>query len=1241
MLQAFIRALICASQCRKAVNRDIAPSNEIPPIPLTTKLRPLIPSEDADKYHTYRQAIKNGIKEPGVTNIAISGPYGSGKSSIIKTFIKNQENKSEYLQISLANFEVKDGDVGQTIEKSVLQQMFYKVESSKIPYSKLKRIIAPESMVISKLILFIMSFSTLLYLMLNPEYLVGIIDNTWMLYGTVFLFLFMAFYGFHRAAALLKNIKLSKIVIKDAEFNLAGEGEGVSLINRHLDEIIYFFEATDYRTLIIEDLDRFDNVAIFEKLRELNTLVNNNDRIKALKGKITFIYAIKDNFFIEENRSKFFDLIVPVVPYINAAGNARDPLVRELRGAGIGDRVISDQLLNNVSKFIHDHRLLVNIVNEYLVYLNEFNPGLQGENKIDLEKLFCMIVYKNFYPADFADLHQSKGWLYDFFNKKKKCLRKALIQKIDSDMETLRVKIEGAEKELLSDDIDLRAAYISKVLRDSKINPTSLQISGVHMTIKEIIEDPNKFEIFAAASSISFHNTNFTLVTGSLVQNVAMYRERLINIQNKAKIHFEELNRQYAALQEKRSHVIGLKMAAMLKENSSEDAFNDLIVLYRNAGFHGKALRHKLESPNILKYFIREGKICEDYATYISYFHEGGALSRSDNDFILKVIEGQKVDPFYSIDKPKLVIEELDKSKFLDPAILNVDIVNEIFSSAGEYRDHAANIFRVLKDHTTAQHFIPKYLGDYGSRQAGFILYFAEYDKNFWNRLESFGLDRDELLFVLENMFEFCEKDTILSQGDLIIDFIYEAGDYLFSRLNEKQSSMLMMLLPEIGRKFIRIDRPIGGIGEKLLFDCIYEFNLYDLNPYMVALMLKVVDGKTYAEGLPDEQIAEYSNIFSSTLVRLQEYVEKNIDAYVQKIYLLTLDNEVYSESYDSILKLLNHETLDIGLKCTIVESMQTVIENIEKINFDEEVYSALISKFKISPTWGNICEYINSTSLSVQDDKALMEFITNEDMAKQIAASDKKIPDNLDEELLDKAIIFSSYTESSIMQIYRLCIMPFEDISDIGDVSARIIVDAFNEGFISVTRVNFEFLREVEPSLHIKLLEHDFKKAMDFIFELEFDENDAAKILTSDNINIIDRYQYLCGLDISKLPDDHNMTAAIATVEYALKDNPIAAYKAELFEITSKSLLTIDSKIELFLKYADSMANDAVYQFLADLGGQYAMLIPSGTGTRQFNFVKNRLNKKLFEVLRERDLVGKVDGDGDKIAVNKNKNMR
>lgn len=67
-----------------------------------------------------------------------------------------------------------------------------------------------------------------------------------------------------------------------------------TVFNKNMDEIIYFFEETNYRLVFFEDLDRLENSSIFVHLRELNTLLNNYE---AIKEPIIFVYAVKDNIF--------------------------------------------------------------------------------------------------------------------------------------------------------------------------------------------------------------------------------------------------------------------------------------------------------------------------------------------------------------------------------------------------------------------------------------------------------------------------------------------------------------------------------------------------------------------------------------------------------------------------------------------------------------------------------------------------------------------------------------------------------------------------------------------------------------------------------------------------------------------------------------------------------------------------------------------------------------------------------
>ena len=157
-------------------------------------------------------------------------------------------------------------------------------------------------------------------------------------------------------------------------------------------------------------LFRSDNTDIFLKLREVNQLLNQSNSVGR---KVTFIYAVKDDMFFDEERTKFFDYITTVIPIINSS-NSADKLKEELEIKGYSD--LNVEVIDSLAFFIDDMRLLKNIVNEYAQYREKL------DEKLDQNKLLAMIVYKNYHPKDFADLHKGKGVLYDCLHKKSELL---------------------------------------------------------------------------------------------------------------------------------------------------------------------------------------------------------------------------------------------------------------------------------------------------------------------------------------------------------------------------------------------------------------------------------------------------------------------------------------------------------------------------------------------------------------------------------------------------------------------------------------------------------------------------------------------------------------------------------------------------------------------------------------------------------------------------------------------------
>ena len=244
------------------------------------------------------------------------------------------------------------------------------------------------------------------------------------------LWIFALIYRFILSKFSLKQIKITASASVEAS-----ESSNESVFNKNLDEIIYFFEETKYQYVFFEDLDRLDNPELFIHLRELNTLLNNDD---AIKNPIVFIYAVKDDIFLGNDRTKFFDFIIPIVPIINST-NSSELLLKRISSES-GNPVfqnISQETILDISPFISDMRTLQNICNEFVVYKNT----LGCEISLSDDLMFAIIAFKNLYPKDFSELQNESGIVKRSFEDKQQFVRvqtESIQKNIDHDEDILK-----------------------------------------------------------------------------------------------------------------------------------------------------------------------------------------------------------------------------------------------------------------------------------------------------------------------------------------------------------------------------------------------------------------------------------------------------------------------------------------------------------------------------------------------------------------------------------------------------------------------------------------------------------------------------------------------------------------------------------------------------------------------------------------------------------------------------------
>lgn len=417
-------------------------------LPEYSSLTPFDGMEDNEMF----QALNFAFSRNDIHNIAISGPYGSGKSSLWLSYKKYvgkgnfdnsfKTNLKKTLQISLAKLcddspqedsssddnqenEKKDESFSATnvntlihesendyddekerqereIERNILQQMLYSAKQSEIEDSSFETTIKTES---GRFVALICCISVLVNVFLlkvvEPNVIRNIIENIDILWSVLCIVLnVICTYCLIGLIKKLRKIRFGSIKVHEIEVSL--EKKDGFVFNKYLSDIIYFFKKTKQKIVVFEDLDRFKNTLIFVKLRELNNLLNKSPELDK-EYPIRFVFMVKDDLFTRYRHTKFFDFIVPVLPVFNAI-NAAGYMHENLKDINFGD---NDEFFSEIEPYMKDLRVLKNCVNEFRVYKSESHI----DDSLNV-KLFTFLLYKNLCSKDYTNFLKRKGILY-------------------------------------------------------------------------------------------------------------------------------------------------------------------------------------------------------------------------------------------------------------------------------------------------------------------------------------------------------------------------------------------------------------------------------------------------------------------------------------------------------------------------------------------------------------------------------------------------------------------------------------------------------------------------------------------------------------------------------------------------------------------------------------------------------------------------------------------------------------
>ncbi len=164
-------------------------------------------------------------------------------------------------------------------------------------------------------------------------------------YGFYFLLKLQKDFGF------IKKLSLKAEKIETDIEIFSNDNSKVSYFDRYLDDVLYLFKQSGADVIVFEDIERFNDSRIFEKLKELNIIINRK-RETCNEPKLVFFYLVKDDLFASQERTKFFDFIIPVVPVVTAS-NSHDILKKLLTEMWEYDS-LDKTFLFNISLYLDD-----------------------------------------------------------------------------------------------------------------------------------------------------------------------------------------------------------------------------------------------------------------------------------------------------------------------------------------------------------------------------------------------------------------------------------------------------------------------------------------------------------------------------------------------------------------------------------------------------------------------------------------------------------------------------------------------------------------------------------------------------------------------------------------------------------------------------------------------------------------------------------------------------------------------
>nr|WP_321451469.1 hypothetical protein [uncultured Carboxylicivirga sp.] len=1147
----------------------------------------LLPKDNIPKNDEYINTLKCILnKRDRIKNIAISGPYGSGKTSIIQSFKKHYP-EFNYLDISLAYFTDEQIDehgnikkkilTTEQLEDSILKQIIHRVDKRKLPDSKFDRIrhLPGQSITlfITGIILWSWSFLGLFYPNLLSK--INLIhEESWFKFihsnePLINLFRIIVFIignsiFLWKSIRFLNRINIKKLNLKNGNGSIEiDNGSEGSILNQYLDEIIYFFQKTKFNVVIFEDLDRFMNISIFSKLREINFLINQSSSIK---HDVVFIYALKDDLFTNGERTKFFDYIIPIIPIINSS-NSESKFCNYLET--IEDVEFDDEfkeLVSDLSLYVKEMRVLINILNEFDIIRKKLK-----REELKLCKLFAFVVYKNVYPSDFANLYSDQSIINKILASKK-LWAKSLSQNKLEKIEKLRDQIQRKKDQTQQSTNELRMIYLCKFYELLHIQNRPIfnfNIEGETISKSEIIQSKN-FNRFKDQTNIQFgynpHDNNYKQNSGisfKQIEDNIDPEQSYADKEDLIKLNVDALTDEINKLNGQIEEIEQWNINEFMVEDSIKGEFK------------------KLEIPPLLTYLLKNGYIDESYTSYISFFIEGG-ITKGDNDFIHSVKEQNPLPFNYKLTSPEAILKKIWPRDFKEYSSLNINLIDYLIEFDSNSNRKRFNI--LLKQLSDGESLHLSFINTYieaGKYSGLFIRYLTPVFNDLWNMIfirNEFPNRNKNLVFEL--MLEHCSTIDIVNQNanDSVRQYIIGKTDFLNyyekSNLIDKVKNLIKLL----NIKFKKLDP--HKTNEHSLFDFIDKFNYYEINLSMIKYILE-----GYNAPLDNFELANYSCIKNSNTENLINYIDNNLDTYIENVHF-RLDDST-NEELEFLEFLFNSESLINEHKFYLIKKCHSKC-NLQQM--PKTFWSALMEDNKVNATWKNLLLVTQEHKIY---HKPIIKFLNN---LKNMDCLLNSIPEVASDDYIGlfKSILTSNNLEDNIHKAY----------------SEKLNVKITEEEKETINKVKAYNLIKNHRLVYSFEMYEGFKKGYDNDVHLKFIVEYIEDYISNYEDDILEVKDYIKLIDM--LPNTAHKESFIEKIPN---------------EIIQKSIELSDSIRDYYiLKKVKTLSYDRFFT-LADKNTDNNKLLKlfnlviEGYNLRQINLLLNKLPKPWNTILMRRQI--------------------